>query len=287
MRNDNTYNGIFTGMIILLAGAVVWLVVSRERIVKLTADLNSQKLRNESLLSQKLLVEKDLDKRENKINVLTAEKLGLRQSLAQKSEALALQAQEAKRLRTQALQAQDQSHKNDIQLEQLHSKLVESDLQQLKLEDDYQIQHDSVELLLAVVTRLERERDEAITRSIDQTLILAEKRNDKLTTKAKKTNEIVANVELPATLTDLNFTIEAPDGTKLSGSRVDANGTLTVRELTDNTTTASVSSVVPTLLPTKRVEVAYKPEQKLKSGVYVLKIFNGSDYVGSMRVALQ
>jgi chromosome segregation ATPase len=288
MRSDNTYRAIITGMIILFTAGVIWLVVSRQRINALTEQLDEEKLRNESLLSEKLLIAKDLDKESSQVDVLSAEKHRLARELRQRADALGHQTNESKRLKTRLTLARESVEKGNLQIEELHSKLVANDVQLLRLEEQHRVRKDSIDYLTATITRLEAERDAAVKRSIDQTLIFAEKGNNKLTTKAKRINELVANVDLPSELNDLSFVVEGPDGAILSNTHQENENTVTVRQLTDGASaTASLNSTVPRLTVTKRMEVVYTPSEKLRPGIYVIKIFNESEYVGSMQIALR
>lgn len=284
METANTYRAIITGTTILFSGCLIWLLVSRQTISSLDGELDRTKLRNESLLSEKLQTEKRLDRQLKQAEIMSKKVNRIEEALKNKSGIISSQANENSRVRKALQRAHEQQQQDQMRADELQARLAFQGGQYAALQNKAMLLNDSVRLLQNTLTSLELQLDDAVTRSIDHTLVIAEKRNNKPTLKARRVNELVANVQIPARLNDLSFIVEGPGGAVLSAD----NGTLTVRQIAAReTVTASLNDTQILFLPEKRMEVVYKPDKKLYPGLYTFKIYNGSDYVGSMQVSLR
>lgn len=271
-------------MIILFAGSLIWLLVSRQTISTLNTELDKTKLKSESLLSEKLLTEKDLDKSTKKTESLSETLSELEKSVKNQSELVSTQTEENRRIKRALQFAKEQEQKDKSLTDALREKLTRQIDQHTALQKQETLDTDSIHSLLNTIASLEAQLHDAITRSIDQTHIIAEKRNNKLTSRASRTEKLVANVELPARLNQLSFVVEGPDGAVLS----DNAGAVSVRQIaSDQSLTASLKGIPQLALQNKKMEVVYKPKMKLKPGTYTIKIYNGSDYVGTMYASLR
>jgi hypothetical protein len=285
MENANTYRAILLGTTLLFAGCLTWLLISRNEISSTNTALDQSKLKYEALLSEKLLAEKKLEKTAKKLDTVQYQNNLLTQSLESKFQQISAGDATNRSLKKSLRVANEKHHQATIASRSLNEQLQKTSELNSKMTTRANNQRDSISALQQQVTVLRTQYEDAFRRSIDQTLITAERKNDKITSKAKRTTELVAQVDLPVALNNLSFTVEGPDGSVLS-----TDATLTARQLAkENSLTASLSSLnLPTTsIATKKMEIIYKPAKKLTEGLYVFKIFNGADYVGSMNVKLR
>ena len=128
------------------------------------------------------------------------------------------------------------------------------------------------------------ELNKAMFAAVDHSQILAVKRkSEKLTVSAKRTNKIVTNFEVPADLKSLTFRIVDPIGNILSSKDGTIASTITPSEKN------FIASSNPGINVSKRqkVDMIFTPNEKLKTGVYMVEILNANLYVGSMKIKLQ
>jgi hypothetical protein len=283
MENTNTYKAILLGTTIVFGGCLIWLLILRNDLERADAAVDQSKLKYETLLSEKLLIEKSLNKKTKLLDTLKNENIVLSNGIDEREKMLlSTRAENSRMVKTlDAERAKFQEAEKKAQ--SLASEVKNSAGRLDQVDSQLTMKTDSILRLAHQVAVLQSRLDDAITRSIDQTLILAEKRNDKITSKARRTKELVAQVELPIELNKLTFTVERPDGSVLS-----TDATLSARQLaSEGALTASLTDMMLPAFKTKKMEIVYKPKEKLNKGVYVFKIFNGSDYVGSMNIQLQ
>lgn len=279
MENARTYNALLLGCTLLFAGSLIWLLISRSEVKKVTAALDQSMLKYESLLSEKLLVDKKLTKTSRKLDTAIYRRNVLLDSV--NFTVRQLSAKEAANMQLR------NSLRTNVTKQSGYADTIFALRQRLQdfagLTSVVELQRDSIAHLHEQLSYVKGEYDAALRRSIDQTLVIAERKNDKITSKARRTRELVAHVALPSSLNDLSFTVERPDGSVIS-----TENTLSARQLAvENSMTASTNRSILPYSSTKKMEIVYKPTEKLTEGTYVFKIFNGTDYVGSMNVKLR
>ncbi len=281
MENVNTYRAIITGMILLFAGCVVVLVISRETINTLNTGMNQLKLKNESMLSEKLLIQKSLDKQSLKNQALDKQKQLLEDSL--KSSRLSLGSLRiSNRDLSQTLSASRRKQKKQAEkISSMKQTLIDDQKITKRTEEANRIKTDSISTLLAINTALRQQCELAATRTIDHVLIFAASANNKFTVKAKRARKLVARVDVPADFINPVFVLTAPDG-----NVVNNEDGLVARELV--TSPELTASIGPTAASfnTKTMEVVYQPRHKLKAGTYVLQVRDGDKHVGSVMLLL-
>jgi hypothetical protein len=279
-QNPNTIKALTIGVIILFVGCVFWLIVSRQDIRSLNEQLDQSKLKHEAMLSEKLIQQKDLDKQIIKNETLQKNAIDLEEALKMKAEMVTTQTKENLRIK----RALETVRKRRIEESESHQeKLDSTQLEIMNVQNNNNIRKDSIRYLLKEISMLSSELESAISRTIDQTLVVAHKRNKKLTSKSRKAKALTAKVALPYILSDLQFTVEGPTGSVLSD-----NGSLTARQVaSEEYASASIKNFPLAQSQTKTMEIVYVPKETLEEGTYVFKIYNGGVYVGSMEAKLR
>jgi hypothetical protein len=271
----------------LFIGSLFWLMNTKRVNSSLETGLENERLKAEEILSEKLLLEKDLMKIKGellKLEGTNAEQGHLVQNL---SEQLANQEAEYNRMKKQNISLH-QIKKQRQDLIALHGQL-ENELQSVKL-SYAQLEAKNYELNHTVASLEDRNRmlmddlNKAMFVAVDHAQIQAVKgKKEKLTVRARKTNKLIANFEVPATLKHLTFRIADSKGNSLTQKDGTITSTITpsVGSYTATTDSESLGSSL------QKVEMAFIPKGRLESGVYTVEILNENLYVGSLKVKLK
>lgn len=256
---------------VLLVASLIWGFMEKESKNLVRADLDKERLRNESLLSEKLSVEKERDKarqsvqeNEQKVKDLSLEIESIRRKLQDNSTALrrALNENSSSKKKYADLLATRTQLENELasltserdnlkkQGQQSQEELAKLKGQNQKLEED---------LRLARLTHYDKPRVEA-TRGT----------TDKLVVKARRVQKLKATLAVNAAAEDLKFTVIDPKGVTLTES----DGSV-------------ASRVLGTSGETKQVEITFAPKKKLQAGMYQIEVVSGASHVASLQVSLR
>ena len=107
----------------------------------------------------------------------------------------------------------------------------------------------------------------------------------KLTVAAKKADKLIASFILPTDATsNVNFKVVLPSGEKIEKKE---DGISYVFPDEDEELLVSLDDFRGEMEVSKRIEMTYNPKCKLKSGVYKIEILNGDTYMGSCQIRLK
>jgi DNA repair exonuclease SbcCD ATPase subunit len=271
----------------LLVASLVWLMNTNRVNNSLEAGLQEQKLKSEGLLSEKLLLEKDIEKFKGQLFKLKDENTDLDGIV--KSITAKLKNQESDYLRMKRANASlGQIKKQRQELQALKNEL-ENELTTIRasyaaLEAKNKELNNSVASLQERNKMLSDDLNRATLAAVDQSQIQAVKgKSEKLTVKAKRTKKLIASFEVPANLKSLSFRITDAKGNVLS--KDDGTIASTIIPSDGNYTASSDSEAVGNKL--QKVQMVYLPKERLKTGVYTVEILNENLYVGSLKVKLK
>jgi hypothetical protein len=246
--------------------------------------LEREQLQNESLLAEKLSVEKNLFKASRSLNVLKMSQADLSSRLAKKGARLREEVklsesleQKIDTLHQRLIQFVNERSTSEKELNLLRSRNSDLLSRQMHL-------HDSLLLMSASMNRLKFKK-QTKQMFIDKTIVTATKRMSKrLTIRAGRTKQLQVSVNIPQNLTGLHFSLNGPDGFiddeksgRLSYSLINNSGIQT----------ASLAKFVGPSKEDQTIEVTYIPTDKLKQGIYEFSVFNDDGYVGSTSIRLK
>jgi myosin heavy subunit len=272
---------------VLCVASLFWLVTTQRVNHSLETDLEHEKLRSEALLSEKLLLEKDIEKMKTQLSGLKGLNGDL-DILVRNTEAkFAEQEAEMKKLRSAnaslALVRKQREQLLSIQqelereLQAMRGSLSELERENQTLSSTIAQLQDQNQLLMADLNR-------AMIASIDHSQVQAVKgRKDRLTVRARKTNKLIADFEVPGSLRNISYRILDPKGNPLTEkqgvivSHATPSGDHVLASAGDGTLGNGL----------QKVRMEYLPKVKLQSGVYTVEILNDNLYVGSMNVKLR
>jgi peptidoglycan hydrolase CwlO-like protein len=277
-------------VVALLVISMAGMVIYHQSNKTLKIGLKDEKIKSETLLSEKLALAKEIEKLKTDIHSWMgksqkADRLledantrisGMEKTMAglrRENAALASLRNELNELRSirkdleSQLAALDQTNKNSLkQLDEFRTELalVKAERDDLKFNQRARMEN------LTDDFRLETTRG---------------KKKQKLTVNAARTKKLVVSFEIPESMSsDVNFNIITPQGKIIKSN----DPRLTTQFIEDNRNlTASLSPVSGEFEISRRIEMTYTPDSKLEPGVYKINILQKDNRVGSCQLRLK
>jgi peptidoglycan hydrolase CwlO-like protein len=257
---------------------------------QLKKQLNGSLLKSESLLSEKLTLDKQLNNLKGDVSSLSRERNDLQSRLDETNKRLAQKENELRAMKRSENKISDlemqiadlRRQKSDLEqkIDQLNSTIAGLDGENSKLQN--------------MVSLLEKENKDLngnlqilLAKSSDNYRIEAFKgKKEKLTVSARKTKKLKVGFNIPENIiTDVTFKIITPEGKTFSSK--DKFISATIIENDDEGLVASVTPMGGDFEVTKRIEMTYSPQGKLSPGVYKIEILNKLVTVGNCQIRLK
>ncbi|KPK86151.1 MAG: hypothetical protein AMS27_05665 [Bacteroides sp. SM23_62_1] len=252
--------------------------------------LENEKIRSETLLSEKLNLEKSIDKFKKDLTALQGKNAQLDKVVKETSDQLAKKESEIRKLIAENASLNDLKKKN-AELEALRKKLEEQ-VASLNMDMDKLIAENKK--FSDQLASMKKENESLTTHNALLEAMLADNyrvealkgKHDKLTVAAKRTNKLMVSFDVPANLgKDLYFKLVTPDGKELS-SKDDNSVTMKFYDENKNLM-ASLTGTAAGTQNAKRAELIYKPDHKLVKGIYKFNVYNNKEYMGSIQMRLK
>lgn len=259
----------------------------------LKSGLNSEKLKSESLLSEKLALDKEIMQFKHEIDLLNGKSAQTdnllaetRMKLTEKEKALAALNKEnatVKSLRKQI--AEIKGMKDDLmhQVNELNSKNQSLAAENQQLQNSLaSMQVERNELL----KQMELAHAESMLKADNyQVDIYRNIKKEIPTVKAKHMKMMSVVIDVPKELSSgISFNIITPDGKVIS----EKNKILSWKAVTNNETlTASLNPYDDNMMVTHQIKLTYIPTSKMKAGIYKIGILNTGKNIGNCRVRLR
>jgi len=279
-----------TVLITVTAAALILSVIIFYSNRSLKDQLQKEKIRSETLLSEKLNLEKSIDKFKKDLASLQGKNAQLDKIVRETSDQLTKKESEIRKLMAENASLADLKKKNE-ELEVLRKQLEEQ-IASLNMNMDQLIAENkkySEQLASMKTENASLATHNALLEAMlaDNYRIEALKgRHDKLTVAARRTNKLMVSFDIPAEVgKDLYFKILTPDGQELS-SRNDESVIMKFYDENKNLM-ASLTGTAAGNQNAKRAELIYKPVNKLTKGIYKFNVYNGKEYMGSIQVRLK
>ena len=284
LTNPKTFAVIAT---VLCVASIFWLAATKSVNSTLESDLEHEKLRSEALLSEKLLLEKDLERMKSQLSALKGvnSDLDIRvkdletRYLEREHELIKLGKQNASlaNIRKQRDQLQKLQEELEAELQSARGMIAD-------LESQNQSYANAITQLQEQNSALVRDLNRAMFASIDHPQVQAVRgKKEKLTVRARKTNKLIADFEVPASLVNISYRILDPKGILMT----DKHGVVASFVVPDEGNIMASTSPENVGNGLQKVRMEYLPKLKLESGVYTVEILNDNLYVGSLNVKLR
>lgn len=276
---------------IFLIAALIGIGVMQRSNKSLQDYLSDARLKTEKLLSEKLSLDKQIDKNNKELTLLNEKNKSLdkmlddlKQKLVQKEAALKAHNNDGAKIKSLEKQIADiQKQKSELK-KQIASANAVAD--QLRGEIDA-LTKTNAGLLAENKTLTENAK--ILTRlAADNFIVQSTKgKKDRLTVNARKTKKLSVGFDVPQNIvTAVSFKVTTPQGKTYTSK--DKSGTITsaVVDQGDNLY-ASLSPLTGEFEVTRRIEMVYKPTEKLMAGIYKIEIYNKDAKLGSCQVKLR
>ncbi len=248
--------------------------------------LDNNRLKSETLLSEKLMLDKEIKDLRADINAQKGKSKALDAALSKAQMALEQKERELRNRSKNEVKAKDldELRKIKTQLEAEKNELY-SNLNQVLAEKDRLIE------ALAAANSQNKSLNDKVSfmeaLAINNMRVDATKRNEKLTVVARKTRQLNMAFDLPQHLAnDVQFKLRTPSGAMIDHT----DAALSWHEVIgqQGEYTASIELMQPgDLKVSKRMEMRYEPKDRLQRGLYTIDVYNGKTYVASCQVRLR
>ncbi len=281
---------IAAGAVVLLIASFILSVIFFSSNKSLEKALNETKLKAETMLSEKLSLEKQMAK-------IKMEFDGLMKKNGESNKLLAVA---NTKILQQETKMQTIVSENSQQKKSLENRLAEIQKSKSQLEkqmSDLTLYYNNLKSensdLSEAMAVLEKENKDLrnnlmIMAALDADNFRIEglkRKNDRLTVNSRNVKKLKVSFDVPLLSTaNLNFKIYTPDG-KSYTSQDGSISYIIVDEEKD--WLASTSSTRNEIEVAKRIEMIYHPTQKLKSGVYTIDLLSNDMKVKSVQIRLK
>ncbi len=281
---------IAAGAVVLLIASFILSVIFFSSNKSLEKALNETRLKAETMLSEKLSLEKQMAK-------IKMEFDGLMKKNGESNKLLAVA---NTKILQQETKMQTIVSENSQQKKSLENRLAEIQKSKSQLEkqmSDLTLYYNNLKSensdLSEAMAVLEKENKDLrnnlmIMAALDADNFRIEglkRKNDRLTVNSRNVKKLKVSFDVPLLSTaNLNFKINTPDG-KSYTSQDGSISYIIVDEEKD--WLASTSSTRNEIEVAKRIEMIYHPTQKLKSGVYTIDLLSNDMKVKSVQIRLK
>lgn len=257
---------------------------------KFKNQLTNEKRKSEVLLSEKLTLNKTVKNYKIDIEDLQGKAVGLNKSITEANLDIQNKNAEISRLKIANGSIKNLKAQN-AELEKLKQQLSEELTKNINALAEAKKEYEKLnnQLSLALETNEDLENDNSILKhlfSYNYRTEALQGKKEKLTVNAKRTDKLMVYFDLPGnTSNKIHFKVVTPDGKELSSDK-DLAANIKITENGDGLTASSNQNIGGST-GTKRVEMSYKPTQKMAKGVYQFNLYNEDRFLGSTQLRLK
>ncbi|CAN5566805.1 hypothetical protein BH23BAC1_BH23BAC1_32790 [soil metagenome] len=295
MEKSNTqFNLTTVGVTVLLFLSLItagYFIATKGSI---SQELNDEKLKSETLLSQKLQLEKEIEKIRKEIASLNGQNKDLDRLLLDANSNLNKKDQQISQLtkdnaslgylRKEVANLKKLKDQYEGQLATLNSDLIKLRKDNDTMKKDYSEAQKMIAKLQSDNKKLMNDLDVAVAMT-NNTLSEAIKKNSRLTVNSRKARKIMVAFDVPQrSLSGLDFKVTAPNDKVFTVK----DGSISHRMiLNDGNPVASLDNFSGIMEASQRVVMEYNPKTKLEKGVYTVDVLSNGKLLGRMQVKLK
>ena len=278
---------------LIAGGAVIFLIVALiatgvfyKSNKSLTKNLNSEKLKSEMMLSQKLELQKEIEAFKTQVNSLNGKNDELDKFLTSTTQKLLDKEAELKKIK-----------RENGNIKQLKKQLADLEDMKKDFESQVSVLFESIQKLTAEKNNLNKtiaslqEENKQLAENLkiissmtaDNYLVETTKRKDKLTVVAKRAKKMAVTFKVPDNVVDdISFKIIKPDGKVVEGK--DSGIAYHVLNANEGLMASADGGAIQV---SRKIEMTYEPKEKQKPGIYKIEMYNADKYVGTVNVRLR
>lgn len=260
----------------------------------ITKELNNEKLKTESLLSQKLQLEKEMEKFRKDIAALNGQNTDLDRLLKQTTQTLDQKEKQIKRL-TDDNMGLVKFRKEVVELRKLKAQFenqlmaMNADLSKLRQENDL-LKNENSDAKNRIAglqneNKTLKNNLDLVSSMANNSLSEAVKKNNKMTVSARRARKIQLAFDLPQkSLSGLQFKVTSPNDKIFSSG----DGSISHKLLlNDGNPVASLDPQTGYYELTQRVVMEYAPKSRMEKGIYKVDVYNQGTLISRMLVKLK
>jgi predicted nucleic acid-binding Zn-ribbon protein len=253
-------------------------------------DLDAEKLKSEQILSEKLALEKNIQKFRAELKSLEGKNSGLDNIIKETTVKLDKKEQEIKNLNKQnssLFKFKKQYEELALIRNQLDQQIADLNATIRTLRTDNEGLNKTIIALQLKNKDLLDENSSLRVASFNEGRIETVRGSkDKLTVSSKKTQKLNAIFNVPASTGELNFKIIDSNG-KMLGTKEGGISSRVIENNTSGSYTAGVNSAITPNTAMKKIEMEYIPKEKLSPGIYTVEVLDKNLHIGSLQVRLK
>ncbi|WP_017733239.1 hypothetical protein [Nafulsella turpanensis] len=258
----------------------------------LTEDVKAEKVRTESLTAEKASLKSEMERLKNDLAGFTTKNKELNKAIEEAKYKVASKEAEIARMTKQNAATVQQLKKENDAVKKIRQELL-AQLEGMK-QSNIRLEAEVAELNQTIAA-LRKENEVLYARSLEKPLMAynfrvesVKKRKDKLTVKAKKMHKLNISFDVNSSKKlagDIYIKLSSEKADEMPGETLMAFEEVPALEEMD-----LWASTETTLLSTeeyKRYTVAFDPKDKMKEGVYYVRVYSGNNYLGSSQFKLR
>lgn len=273
----------------LLFASLIGLLVYQSSNKSLKEILNSTKLKSETLLSEKLNLDKEILRLKRTMADMAGKSTEIDRLLVEANEKLSQKETEIKTYKKENQKVK--SLQNQLAAIQKIKSDLEEQIASLNMNNN-QLANYNEELNRSIASLQNENKTLKENMAILSTLVADNFRvesikgnKDRLTVNARKAKKLVVGFDVPPSIAeDVSFKITTPKG-ELFTSKDDRITSTIIED--ERSLLASMSPLTGQFEISKRIEMVYKPEKKLSSGIYKIDIYNKDTKLSSCQIRLR
>jgi hypothetical protein len=274
---------------VLLIASVVWITGLLGRNARLADTVRTEKLSRETMLSEKLLLEKEIAKlhveqsaQEEIVGELNHQQAVLSGRLRVKDEKI----RALNRLYTPVGALRKQHHLLEKDRNELVQKVTDYQASLRDLQSEHSDAVRTIALLRDQNLGLAGQLRAAQMQSLNDVRIEAHTRRNGLTVRARNMRSLVVSATVANVVDKPAFRIMTPEGRILSAE----DGSMVTRVI-DNDVSLKFAGLQKGVLPQaairRRLEMVFTPKLRLAGGTYTVQVLNDDTVIGSLQTTLR
>jgi peptidoglycan hydrolase CwlO-like protein len=283
--------------VILLAAALVTAGLFYRHNKALKTTVQTEKIKSEALLSEKLQLKKLLDELNTTVYQLKESNSGLEAQLQEKIKFLEQKEAEVYQLLSENASLK-QLRQKIAELKQVREELlselagIKQKMESLRSENgdlSHQLaqERSANESLKTQLANIPANNNQLLSTILTNNCRMeaVKGKNAQLTLTARRTSKLVVSFDLPYNVDkELHFTVITPSGQEVSC--LDSDDIMDIRT-TDILYVSLDNASCQEKTVIRRVEMTYKPTTRLTKGIYQFDIFSKNNYIGSTQIRLK
>lgn len=283
-KNNRLQIALVAGIILAVLFSGIFLINNRS----LKKDLRTEKITSEALLSEKMSLDKSLEKIKGELSTEKGKNANLDKKINEISSQIEAKENELKKIKAENYSLRPFKAK----VKELEASILglNNELNTLKTERDNLILEN--QSLITKLASVQNDYEKVVSNSIilkamasnNHRVEAVRGKNDKHTIRAKRTQKLIFSFDLPSdTGNSISFKLKCPEN-KVYDSKDNKSASI---KITKSDRNFFENNQVLEKTETKNIELMFIPEERLKGGEYEFMVYNDGSYIGSSKLSLR